>query len=222
MALSIQQSIKALSIEGRASLLRDFYGYGVGAPGPLSLLEQAKLLQAQYINLNIIRVGVEHFTYEDEQDIDRAVYDARKYFAAAGIGIGRVQHWQIPSAEADGFVVISDEDEAEELTDVWSVANDGLDVFMVRFFTTEEEADGLSAVSGPCHKSDTEMTGTVVEMLGDSGTGLMLAHQLAHYLGLDHHEEDGNLMQQIVSGIALNEEQINTLKAHCAIKATNH
>ena len=75
--------------------------------------------------------------------------------------------------------VIDNDGEAEALTDEWTVPNNAVDVFAVKLYVGSTA--GLSPVPGPCDKDAKGMDGTVVELIGGT-TGLVLAHEVGHYL----------------------------------------
>src|SRR5215813_13899471 len=115
-------------------VVRDFFGYITGAPGQISLLRQMRLLNGHHVHLNLIRVGIEDFTDEDEQVIDAAVAFTRDTYATVDFGVGDVGRRAISSADAGGFEHINSDDEAEELTHQFAVDNFQIDVFFVRTY----------------------------------------------------------------------------------------
>ena len=58
------------------------------------------------------------------------------------------------------------------------------------------DAGGWSNVEGPCDKdSSDDLTGAVLEVSGARRvTGILLAHEFAHYLGLEHATTITNVM----------------------------
>jgi hypothetical protein len=189
---SISDGAKCLGIPVKGiSLVTDFFGYRArGHTGKLSLRKQLKLIAGTHVHLNIIRVGTENFTTADLQEIDQAVEFMRVIYAQVNIGVGRVSHFQIPEATAQESSIFSStigwDPIASWLTNAWTVHNDGLDVFVVRSWLGP--TIGRSEVGGPCNKDDDcQMTGSVVAIEGNATTsGIVLAHEVGHYLGLAH------------------------------------
>jgi hypothetical protein len=169
------------------------------------------------ISLNIIRVGSEAFTSADEATINNAVNFFRTTYATVGLTLRRVEHWVIPLARARGRDVIDNNGEAESLTDEWTVPNHNVDVFFVKLYVGS--VAGLSPVRGPCDKNAKGMDGAVVEMNG-SLTGLILAHEVGHYLGLPHLSGDStNLMfPSVPNGGRLTAAQGATVRTHCFVE----
>lgn len=196
---SLRSIASCIGVTGNFSVVKDFFGYQTGVyghpeittltvvaapidpdtPGELSLLGQVKLLQGPHIHLDLIRVGIEDFTASKEQEIDVSVAVLRDFYARVGIGIGRVTHWFITKAQADNHEVLETECEIFDLIDEWEAHGGGMDVFFVK--------DVDMGLAGGTPTKDPE--GCVAEMTGDAATGLILAHELGHYLGLPHDEE---------------------------------
>ena len=169
------------------------------------------------ISINIIRVGNENFTSADLTTINNAVTTMRNIYATVGLSLRRVEHWIISVSSANGRDVIDNDGEAEALTDEWTVPNNAVDVFAVKLYVGSTA--GLSPVPGPCDKDAKGMDGTVVELIGGT-TGLVLAHEVGHYLGLNHVTGDStNLMfPSVPNGGLLTAAQGNTMKSHCFIE----
>jgi hypothetical protein len=112
--------------------------------------------------------------------------------SALNIAIARIEYYDITTQEAPGREDINDDCEAQDLTNEYTVPNDGLDVFMV--LTYAGSTIGLSAPDGPCDKNDgwfTAMSGSVIAVrdsasISGQKTGQVIAHEVGHYLGLDH------------------------------------
>jgi hypothetical protein len=173
------------------SVVKDFFGYKRPPPRPLSLLNQIKLLKGNHIHLNVILVGI----YDPldtpggiarRNNISAAIQTARDIFATVQIGIARILYYDIPTDRANGHEIIDNDAEAKALTSEWTIYNDGIDVFFVRDYTSDDTL-GLSAVDGPTNKNDAcRMTGSVVSLEDPLSTGQTLAHELGHYLRLPH------------------------------------
>lgn len=184
---SLRHIAACIGISGNFAVVRDFYGYATGAPTPLSLLTQIKLLQGKHIHLNLIRVGIESFTFALEQNIDAAVQITRGIYAAINLGIGRVERYYIPTAKANGHEVITSNCEAEELMEEWTVPNDALDVFFVLDYNVPSNSDQIAGYSGideDCEKEGALSGSVVTTEFSPSSTGFFLAHEIGHYLGV--------------------------------------
>lgn len=192
--ISVRKMAECLGLLGNFSVVHDFFGYRIDFNGRMiSLLQQMQLLQNRHISLNIIRVGFDNFQPADDQEISNAIQITRNIYATVNLGIGRIEHYEISVAKANGRDVITDDAEATSLTNEWTVPNASYDIFIVLNgwpggavgLTTI----GLSAINGPCDKSigGGGMTGSVVTLaLTPADTGQNLAHELGHYLGLSH------------------------------------
>ena len=214
---SLRQIASCIGLSGNISILRDFYGYITGAPRELSLLTQIRLLKGSHVHMNLIRVGVDQFTHADEQELDGAVQFTRDTFAIVGLGVGRVQRFAITTADANGRENIDNDAEAEALTLEWTVWNDAMDIFFVLTYTGA--TIGFSAVDGPCDKDAARMNGSVVAIEGAvATTGLILAHEVGHYLGLEHVDDPTNLMNRIVRSGQLTADQGTDMRDHCFVK----
>lgn len=218
---SLRQVAGCIGLSGEFSIIRHFFGYGA-APKALSLLTQVRLVKTKHIGLNMIRVGVELFTNDDERALDGGLQFARDVFGAVPLGIGRVRHYQITLDEADGYEDIDSDCEASDMTEDWTVPNQSIDVFVVRTYASD--GIGASPTGGPCDKDDKGPTGVLIAIEetrnfeGLDLTGKTLVHELAHYLGINHVDDDTNLMSHSTDGVAITSFQGAMLKAHCFVK----
>lgn len=261
---ALAQCIGALSPPGEFSVARHLFGYewrprpltaqGLTRAGlQISLREQIALLKGPHVHLNLIRVGFEFFEAGDLRHLDRALATARSVFAAVGVGIGRVRPYFISDAQSAEVGVVSSwiafDDQAAELTDMFKVDNDALDVFLVLnwgIFSSQTTL-GRSAVDGPCDKEldACDMSGLVVSFTSTpTTTGLTLAHEMGHYLGLPHIgglsvddldlDDSGsvepdehavfpianqNLMYPVIRGMSLTSGQSTQIRVHCFVKS---
>ncbi|WP_309111046.1 zinc-dependent metalloprotease family protein [Saccharothrix sp.] len=169
------------------------------------------------ISINVIRVGFENFTAADATTINNALTTFTNIYATVGIQVRRIERYRIPLADARGRDVIDNNGEAEALTDEWTVRNNAIDVFFVKLYVGS--VAGLSPVPGPCDKNAKGMDGAVVELIGGN-TGLVLAHEVGHYLGLSHTTGSStNLMfPSVPNGGLLTTTQGNRMKSHCFIE----
>lgn len=188
--VSLRRMAQCLGFSGRLSVVHNFLGYFTQFSGRnISLLRQVQLLQNRYINLNIIRVGIDNFSAADKEDIDTAIQTTRNIYATVNLGIGRVDYYDITVADSSGRDVINNDAEARSLTDEWTLPNASLDVFFVLNSWASGTGSlitlGYSATYGPCDKDRSGvMTGSVISIIGVSRQ--TLAHELGHYLGLPH------------------------------------
>lgn len=195
--LGLRQVAKQMGLgtPDRLSLLHDIHGYQVHPSvvdfEPVSLLEQLRRLDTAVIHLNVIQVPAEGFDDDDRADFSAGLLRMRRAYDTVGIGVVRVRYFAVPEADADGFGDLADHDEAEDLTNEWTVHNDGIDVFVVttNWNSSDEFSHaGLSPVGGTCDKDDAKtMTGLVMGLQGlFLLTGNVLGHEVGHYLGLRH------------------------------------
>jgi hypothetical protein len=168
------------------------------------------------VNINIIRVGIENFTAGDHATVNNAIATMRNIYATVNMEIPVVEFWDIGVAAANGRDVIDDNGEAETLTDEWTVPNRSIDVFVVKLYVGA--VAGLSPAPGPCNKDAKGMDGAVVELVGGT-TGQALAHEVGHYLGLAHRDNDStNLMfPSIPNGGLLAANQGDVMRQHCFV-----
>jgi hypothetical protein len=71
--------------------------------------------------------------------------------------VGRVQHWIISVADAQGLDAPTEEGQLQELTERWEVPNNGIDLFIVHDMNIPSNNGillGRSAVDGPCEDKD--------------------------------------------------------------------
>jgi len=219
-----------LNLSGNISIRRDVYGYIWGDLNrELSLKEHIELIQGPSCNLCLFLVGHEpdfsgEFTQANTRRMQAAIDVARGIYAQVGFGIRKLYWRYIPSDEAGGYTVV-DASEATDLTEDYSGPNDGLDVF---FVTNVTDASGWSNVDGPCDKDAKGRTGSVLELSNsDSITGIVLGHEVGHYLGLEHAGDITNLMGDdsdgdgigSINGTSLNlsNNQGDTMKEHCSV-----
>ena len=105
------------------------------------------------------------------------------------------------AADAGGKAIIDSSSEAQDLTADWTVPNGSLDLFVVQVVNG---ASGWSPVGGSCDKDSKGMTGSVVSLEGGKDyAGNTFAHEMGHYLGLDHVAESGNFIGGSISAQAL-------------------
>jgi Metallo-peptidase family M12B Reprolysin-like len=214
--ISLREISTCVGLTGGFSVVRDFFGYRqIRFAFEVSLLSQARLLRGPHIHLNFIQVGSELFTDSIERNVDRGLLELREIYAQVGVGVGRVEHFAISVAQADGAEEIADHDEGRELMENWSVPNNGIDIFLV---IDIEGVHGFSPIGGPCDKDD-KWSGVVI-VAGHPLLGRNLAHEIGHYLGLEHVEAKGNVMEkdEFDMGEDLTAGQGEVMRAHCMMR----
>lgn len=241
-----------LGLTGAFSVNRDLYGYifrdadgsvfgtlggndtfpGTGAPRTRSLKRHLETISGRATDLVIILVGHEDdFTSgavsrDDVTKTQYAIQVTRDIYAQANLGVRRIRWTRIPLADAGGYVNISGRGEAQDLTDDWSGPGGGIDVFVVQSI---DGAGGWSNVKGPCDKtSKFDLSGAVIEISGSRRfTGVLMAHEVAHYLGLEHANSLTNVMGADTDGDGIGEIDRNstgvtsgqgtTMRGHCSV-----
>jgi hypothetical protein len=222
------------------------------ATAEVSVLDQVRGLQGRHLHLNVIAVGWWNTLPTSQQDtarekIDYAIYRTRNIYAAVNLGVGRVNHYVITQDEADGAHDVGSEGEADELSDDWSVDNNGIDCFVVR--TISADFVGISPVDGDCDKGG-KRDGLVAGAIDRGGVtagfdafSRTFAHEIGHYLDLQHNHDDGdncancpgsvaacdNLMAQtrcanccgngVRAGVLLTSNQGSTMRGHCTTQS---
>ena len=160
--------------------------------------------------LNITEVAGEDYIDDEPGDlwsaaqVTKAIYERRDLTIDFGFR-------QIGRAGVGGFEVIDSDNEARDLWEQWSGpgTNHNIDVFVVQLVAIPISgggtADGLDGdIPGPT-SHDGRSSGTVASKSGfvdASGRrqlsveylGMLLGHEVGHYLGLSHTNEAGNLM----------------------------
>lgn len=222
MSISLKNiAMNCLGVTPSFSVLNDIFGYFFHPGQSLSLKRQLELCRGKGLNINMILVGDDDFDWDDWRKTQYAIQFMREIYANVNLGVRKIRWQVIHSANAGAFATINSSAEAHDLTDDWNGPNGNhLDVFVVRSMT---HADGVSAVEGPCSKDDKdEMTGSVVSLNGsDDNAGNTFAHEIAHYLSLEHVADVNNFIGNDGASNAntgVFNWQGNDMKNHCYVK----
>ena len=246
---SVRSIMNCIGVDtsGRVSLLFHLFGFFrarvpsdpcSSATAQVSLLEHVNSLKGRHVHLNIIRVGIDNFTSNEIDRIDSAIYRSRDIYRTVNLGVGRIEHYDVLASDANGHDDIGSEAEAEDLTQEWTIPNDGLDVFMVDNIS-DPDFVGISAVDGPCDKDAAGMNGVIGGEVNRTADGVArtFAHEIGHYLGLQHNHgadcpntaaECNNLMAQtrcatscgggVCQAVILTAAQGNDVSDHCSVQ----
>jgi hypothetical protein len=236
--ISLREAADCLGLGSDFSVVDDFYGFLVGLPADptgatvsISLRDQMDLLDGEIFHVNVIRVGSDLFSASDNDEVDYSIYRMRNIFAAIDVGIGRVEHYFITSADADGLDSPTKKKELTDLTQIYSVLNDGIDLFILNNLNIVDDDGfitlGRSAIGGPCGDKDPlfGMSGSVSGLWGSEQTSRTVSHELGHYLSLHHrNDEPMNLMCQSGSASSTrnsvrfdDEKQERRVRWHCFV-----
>lgn len=254
MAASIKDlaNCAGMDTSGSFSILGDFFGFrrsrvpeDEGLSGSdrasVSLLQLAQDLDDDFVNLNIIKIGADQFVVDGNPStsrpsndnhhlIDYCIYRVRNIFRTRGVGVGRILHFSVDTADAQGHDNCTSRSETEEITDTWTVNNDGIDTF-VPFILNVPSGTGIllgrSAVNGPCEaKDDKGMNGSVFGLWSPEQASRTFAHEVGHYLKLGHRNSSpDNLMCQSGSAnnmrtsVDLTSSQGSSMRSHCLMNS---
>jgi hypothetical protein len=183
---------------GTISVQRDLFGYRYGRISrDLRVRQHMDRIKGRSINVCIFFVGHEPgfggtFTQAQAIRVQHAIDVMREIYAQVNLGVRRIFWRYIPEDDAGPYLSV-DAGGATDLTEAYSGPNNGIDVFWVQTVT---DAGGWSNSSGPCDKDDKGRTGAVLEVTGstDDFKGILLAHEVGHYLTLAHANTITNLM----------------------------
>jgi hypothetical protein len=258
MVLSLRDvAQRCLDVTGRISVNNDVFGYifrdtdgslfgslqavdtlpGTNSATGRSLRRLLQTINGRAFDLVPIFVGHENdfsgtFSRDDATKVQYAIQIARDIYAQQNLGIRRINWQRIPQADVGSYANITNRAEAENLTDDFSGPPGGIDAFFVQ---TIGDASGWSNKDGPCDKGSSDgLTGAVLEVSGNSRrfTGVLLGHEVGHYLGLGTGTSPTNMMgvDQVPPGgdgideitrqsTGLTAAQGTTMRGHCSVNA---
>ncbi|HEY7056796.1 MAG TPA: hypothetical protein VH458_09740 [Vicinamibacterales bacterium] len=236
--------------ESDVSVLKDFFGFfaknglppdPTGAPVQVSLKRQVDRLEGLHFHLNVFRIGSDLFSDSDNSEIDYSIFKLRNIYHLAAIGVGRILHKNVQSANAGGLDSPTTKGDLRQITQNWTADNDGIDLFIPNNMNVTVGKNGLilgfSPVGGTCAHKDktTGLSGSTAGLWGTrftSGTdqtARSIAHELGHYLGLWHkNKRPTNLMCQsgkvvppgsIRTSTGLTEHQVKNISNHCSVES---
>ncbi len=231
--LKIRQTCKdCLDKTGTIRVRADLFGYRFGQIGrDLRIGRHIKSIRGHSINLCVFLLGLESgfsgtFTRAQALRTQHAIDLMREIYRQADLGVRKVYWRGIGDADAAGFLTV-DASGATDLTEEYSGPGDAIDLFMVQVVS---DAGGWSNSAGPCDKSVKGRTGAVVEVNGGTNDwlGVLVAHEVGHYLTLGHANAMTNLMGVDSNGDGIGElsvnsrnltsSQINEMKASCWVR----
>jgi hypothetical protein len=253
--LSVREiASRCLGVSGRVSVTTHMYGYafrdtdgsvfgtlgtadtlpGTGLATARSLRRHLVTITGDATDLVVILVGHENdfsgsVTRDQVTKIQYAIQIARDIYAQANLGIRHINWQRIGVTDAGNYITITDGAEAEDLTDDWSGPNGGIDVFFVQSIG---DAGGWSNTNGPCDKGSKDgRTGAVIELNRSRRfTGILVGHEVGHYLGLGHDGTLTNLMGVDSNNDGIGElnnnstgvtaTQASTMGEHCSVRGS--
>jgi hypothetical protein len=156
--------------------------------------------------IDIIRVASDTFVGQEYTDLYDAVDVTQSIYEARDISLQDVGRYHVDDSDAGSYEFMNSEGECRDLFADWSAASGGsnIDVFVAHDFIGVG-FDGLAGdIPGPTGHSGRK-SGVVVDKTGyvdATGVrrlrvdylGMLIAHELGHYLGLSHLSVSGNLM----------------------------
>lgn len=200
-------------------------------PTARSLRQHLETVSGTSIDLVVFLVGHEPdfsgvVTKDQAVKLQFGLQMARDIYAQIGLGIRRVEWGYITPEQAGKHINISSVIESTELTAEFSGRPGATDIFAVQ---TMGAKAGRSPVKGTCNKSSlSTRSGVVMELAQEPRfTGIVIAHEVGHYLGLNHVSASANLMcgpvpfhkrcNPSINQTSITADQAATMKDHCMI-----
>ncbi len=167
------------------------------------------------VYVNLIAVSGDSWTNVQWNMLVNGFAGAAQILKQVGIRLREADRFYVPTAAAGGYPTIDSNGEAEDLTEDWTVQNFAIDLFCVPVYVGS--VAGLSPVNGSCDKDTKGMNGVVVERVDP--LNVIIAHELGHYMGLEHLNIASNFMNEIAVGAntVATAEQGAKMKEHCFI-----
>ena len=178
--------------------------------------------------VNFTMVAGEDFTNQEWADLDAAELVMRSIYERRDITFNRDDRL-IHRTDVGGFEIIDSFGEFHDLLNDWSGpdSNHNIDAFVVQAIAVGGGVDGIDGnVPGPTSHAGGD-SGVIASKTGfvDSGgarrlhsdyLGMLIGHELGHYLGLEHVSDAGNLMlpSSGTTDTALSYAQYRTMIQH--------
>ncbi len=157
--------------------------------------------------VNVTEVAGEDFTSQEFSDLITASTVTRSIYESRDMAVD-LDYRYIPQARVGPYEIITSFDEFHQLLSDWSGpdTNDNIDAFIVQTISISGTSiDGIDgSIPGPTSHdgSDSGVIASKSGFVDGSGTkrlssaylGMLIGHELGHYLGLVHVSDGGNLM----------------------------